>query len=498
MRQLLRSILYFGHEDPILLLENFRNFVSSGLSFPSEEDKKVFKYLQNFVHTHNHLPHVETKYAHFQGQNELTLKDRIQVLQSLSPLYQGDFITQVEQQAEELRRRDLDSLINTMKSINNGTYQSGDVPLRGSIDAVRYFQEKSHAFVTPTFGSKLSGSVLTDTDDFRAYYERIEADPLATVGQHTAYPQIDQAFGGAKRQELWIHAAFTGHFKSQFTVNWAYNQAVYYRHSCLIFSLEMPYHQLRNIIIAMHSCHDKFEDLRRAYGIAGGEVSGLDYAAIRDGQLLPHQKAFLYDVVLKDLEDKSNGYGQIHIEVQNPDKMDFTVLDLKSKAEQIHAQDPIKMIFVDHAGLMASRGKYSSTTDRLNEVFRDLKRTAMAFSRGLGIAVVALTQINRECHKTAVKRKEKTGIAEYHLTDLSYANEAERSADIVTASWVDDDLRARCRVQFQALKSRDQALFKPFMMRFEPKHRRLFACYESPTGDSVAEESNINLEELDL
>ena len=37
----------------------------------------------------------------------------------------------------------------------------------------------------------------------------------------------------------------------------------------------------------------------------------------------------------------------------------------------------------------------------------------------------------------------------YNLTHLSYANEAERSSDVVTATWVDEELRESNLVKFQ-------------------------------------------------
>jgi hypothetical protein len=122
----------------------------------------------------------------------------------------------------------------------------------------------------------------------------------------------------------------------------------------------------------------------------------------------------------------------------------------------------------------------SSTTDRLNEVVRDLKRLSMSFRRGQGIAVIALFQIGRRGYQEAQKKREKTGVATYDLTHLSYANEAERSADIVTASWVDDEYEKQNRVQFQCLKSRDSKKFEVFLARVEWPCRRLIQCYDVP------------------
>ena len=262
----------------------------------------------------------------------------------------------------------------------------------------------------------------------------------------------------------------------------------------------MPYHQDRRIIYAMHSSHEKFKDIRYDMKLQSTREGsgGVPYMSIRDGKLTEVQKEFLFKVVAKDFNNPKNGYGKIFIDTWNPDKIEFNTLDLKSAAERVFALHPFKTIFVDHCGLMSSRNKYQSTTERLNEVFRDLKLLSMQFNRGAGIAVVGLHQLSREGFKAAVKRKEKSGRAEYMLTDLSYANEAEKSADYVTTSFIDQDLRNRQRVQFQALKGRDNDLFETFYARFDAPFRRLLACFDMEMGDKTAQDIGDQIDKLDL
>jgi hypothetical protein len=133
---------------------------------------------------------------------------------------------------------------------------------------------------------------------------------------------------------------------------------------------------------------------------------------------------------------------------------------------------------------MAPRKWTQSTTERLNEVIRDLKRLAMNFNRGAGMAVISLFQISREGYKAAEKAAEKSNgtysQGPYNLTHLSYANECERSSDIVTASFVNEDLRGQNRVLFQCLKTRDQAPFQNFFARVEWPCRRILTSHEVP------------------
>jgi len=60
------------------------------------------------------------------------------------------------------------------------------------------------------------------------------------------------------------------------------------------------------------------------------------------------------------------------------------------------------------------------------------------------------------------------------LTHLSYANEAERSSDVVTAAWVDTELMESNLVKFQCLKSRDNAPFEDFYSGVLWPSRRIF------------------------
>lgn len=280
---------------------------------------------------------------------------------------------------------------------------------------------------------------------------------------------------------------------STWALNWAYNQAIFYRHDSLFFSLEMPYAQCRRILYSIHSMHPKFRDVRRKLGLQNDPLMdvGIPYQHLRDGTLSewhPQAKTFFAEFVVPDMNgrpvvqhpDFDCDYGKIHIEVADPDKDEFTITDLRTKAETIFAQNPFALLFVDHAGLMSPRRRHKGTTEDLNEVIRDLKKLALGFNRGQGMAVVGLFQINREGYKNALKLKEKTGKALYNLTGLSYANEAERSADIVTATWVDEELQSQNRVQFQCLKSRDQKPFDLFYARVEWPCRRLLSCFDVP------------------
>lgn len=487
MKTLLRSTFKADlTDDADLLMRNAQALRDAGLSFDIPEDEAIWTWVQSFIDQYHHIPEASSIRGHFTNVNQLTIVDRLDTLSTERSKSQGDYLLLLEARAEDRRLRLTSEILREAGTIATigVTKKEGkvDVHMRGPIAALRYVVDRAAEVVTPISGQRLSGNVTADGDAALRNYERMEADPLAGLGQLTGIQQLDVALKGSHRKELWTHAAFTGGLKSTFALNWHYNQAVHYRHSSILYSLEMPYEQCRTILIAIHSIHSKFAADRKNYNIK----KSLDYQKIRDGELTPEEKEF-FKIVLKDYMDPANMYGGLHIEVPDPDKTDFNINDLRSKTELLYQKDPaIRMVTIDHAGLMQSRSKYSNTTERLNEVLRDSKRFAMSFNRGMGIAVNALFQISREGYKAA----EKSG-GTYNLTHLSYANEAERSSDIVTATWVDVELEDSNLVKFQCLKARDHKKPKDFYSGVNWPARRIFTTHDvtvesaKKTGDEI-------------
>lgn len=494
MKTLLRSTFTVEKsDDPERFLRNFSMLLGSGLGFEVQTDNIIWEFIRDFVAKHHHVPAVETLRSYYEHVHEPEVVDRIEFLSTQRPRVAGDFVQYLEQKVEDRRKR----LVAEVLAQSHNILTTGitvrqnreDIMLRGPRDAVSYIMEHARDIVAPATGGKLSGSVTDDHFEVLQEYEQVKNDPLAGKGQLTGLDAIDESLGGAKRGELWTHAAFTGGLKSTFMLNWAYNQCIS-GESVLIFSLEMPYKQCRRILYAMHSLHPKVR--ARFKEATGVEMPSLDYSKVRDGGLDEVGEKVL-EWVAKDFGNPEHGYGKILIEVANPEKTDFTVADLRSQAELLYAKKPFSMIVVDHMGLMAPRKWVSSTTERLNEVIRDLKKLAMGFNRGAGIAVLGLFQISREGYKAA----EKNG-GNYNLTHLSYANECERSSDIVTATWVDDEMRQNNQVRFMCLKSRDDAPFEAFFANVQWGQRRLSFLKDPNIQDATKRGNEIDEMEIDL
>ena len=91
-----------------------------------------------------------------------------------------------------------------------------------------------------------------------------------------------------------------------------------------------------------------------------------------------------------------------------------------------------------------------------------------------------------------------SGDHEYQ-TGMLLSHNCERSADIVTTSWIDDELKAQGRFYMQCLKSRDTAPFERFAVRVEFHCRRLLVDHsgiDMAEGDTKKQNEDI-ADELD-
>lgn len=482
MNILLRSLYIASPQDKSE--QHFKNYLlleASGLEFNETQDVVIWQYIRDFARTYNEVPSISTLRNHFESSREPEVVDRLVILDGVSPLIKGDFRLRLERKIVDRKKILVKEILTKAGHIAHDGVKLKDGKkerfVRGPVEAIRYVLDMGHEIIAPALAHKISGNVTKDADDISRDYITRRDDPLQGEGFFCGIDHIDQALRGAKAKELWTHAAFTGGLKSTFALNWMYNQAVYRQRNVFMISLEMPYYQIRNLLFAMHSMHHKFRDIRVELGIQTDPSHhsdlGLRYERIRDGQLKSQEEKFFLEYVVPDLSEKGNGHGAMEVHEPDPSKASFTALDLRHKAEMICSKTPLSMLIVDHGGLLHSQRRYSSTTESQNEVIRDLKRLALTFNGGAGIAILNLFQINRTGYKEALKNEGK-----YNLTALSYSNECERSSDVVTASWLDEDFAARNRALFQCLKSRDTQPFKEVEVRIEWPCRRILDCSE--------------------
>jgi hypothetical protein len=106
--------------------------------------------------------------------------------------------------------------------------------------------------------------------------------------------------------------------------------------------------------------------------------------------------------------------------------------------------------------------------------------------------VVSVTKVGEE----EVYDLEVGGDHEYSTGGLLTHN-CEKSADMITTTYLNDTLRAAGLTKFTNLKNRDNALFKPFEAHIQFSCRRILSAKRTaPQGFSV-EEHDEYLESMD-
>jgi replicative DNA helicase len=208
------------------------------------------------------------------------------------------------------------------------------------------------------------------TRDFRSledvlheYMEQVEAiteGEGVRYGIPSGYTDLDKLLGGFQRTDLVILAARTSVGKTSFALNLAVNASMKAKATVAIFSLEMAAEQLASRLLSMES--------------------GVDSPRIRSGQL--------NDQETRKVDHALNFLVQAPIWVD--DTPSIPIMELRSKARRLAAEQGVDLIVVDYLQLIAAeRGE--NRVQELGQVSRALK----ALARELRVPIIALSQLSR-------------------------------------------------------------------------------------------------------
>lgn len=464
MERLLKSIIVTPEQPKQdLLRENLSCLTVSKLIFTGV-DQEIFTFIFNYEDKFGEVPDFITLKDAFEKESRLEILARLETIKSATVYVKSGFQKLVEDFYNEQQERDFGTLLKESAAIATQGLKFGKTEIKKGVRAAaRHFLEQSDKFLTVNTGQKVEGDIFEDGDEVLDEYYAKKADPRKGVGQLMGIEKIDKTFRGVRRGELMLIAGHYGEYKTSIATNYAYNQAVKYGWNSVFFTLEMQYAHIRRMIYAIHSSHLRFKDVHPP----------LNYESIRDGLLTEEEENFL-KLVIEDFKTNEN-YGRIY--VIQPDE-DVTVTDIKSKALFLHRKIGIQTIFVDYLGLVEPEKRYKDFTLDLNYVLKRAKRLASTFNNGEGIAVVSPFQTNRKGRAEAEKNDHI-----YKPDCLSYANEAERSADIIIWSIVSPDMRKNNEIKIGCLKARDHKQFEPFSVRICPQSRRISNLIEVASGE---------------
>jgi len=217
--------------------------------------------------------------------------------------------------------------------------------------------------------------------------DRLHEDRDQTPGVPTGYTDLDRLLGGLHPSDLIIVAARPSVGKTAFALGIAYNSARE-GYPVGIFSLEMSAEQLAQRLIALEA---RIEAQRLRTG----------YFAEEDWHKITQAMAVLSDLPMF-IDDTAN----------------ISVMELRTKARRLKAEQNVQLIIIDYLQLMQGRG-LENRVQEVSEISRSLKGLA----RDLAIPVVAVSQLSRAVET----RSPHIPI----LSDLRESGSIEQDADVV-------------------------------------------------------------------
>jgi len=477
MKGLLRSVIDYGGITQENLKANFQRLTQSKLEWPHPADKRIYDFLRKYFHQRLEMPSKQTIIDHFEIKKDQEAIERVGDHEVAPPYSRTNFTHLLHETLEEQNKiRAITILKEAQEIITKGLIVEEETK-RGLRDGVMHFARNTHRLLVYEHNSRIDGNIRDDGQEVWDEYLDAKANKGNVWGMFCGINGIDSFVKGIKKGEMWVHAAFVGELKTTFALNWCYNLITRYKKSALYITLEMPYEQVRKMIYVMHSSNG----IWKAQG-----YKPLDYDAVKDGKLTKEEEEF-YQLVIKDFNENES-YGRF--DVWGPDD-DITIDEVQQYAELRHQEEPIHLLVIDHGGLLEPRRRKRNKdyTIELNSVLRDTKKLALHFNHGEKIPILVLFQINRDGKDFADKNE-----GRYKLRALSYANECERSADVVSTTYLNDDLRKEGTVQFDCLKRRDGPPFQPFKANISWGTKRI-TNFDSFHG---ADERGISVDDVNL
>jgi hypothetical protein len=453
MKRLLRSIIdiksTITQEN---LVFNFTKLMNAKIEWGRQDDTKIYNFIYQYFSAQLEMPSIATVRDYFERLDDLEVTERLKIVETSEFHVRTNFSYLLTQILDEQNRLKAVALLKESHDIITRGLEIDGEHKKGIRDGLTHFTSKANDLIVPNFNARFRGDVRLDGEEMKKEYLLARNSQDKVWGRFTGIEEIDRACRGAKKGELWVHGAFPGELKTTFGTNWCYNLVTRYKTNVLYISLEMPYEQIRRNIYTLHTSNEKWA----AQGIQPADFAGLDYRKIRDGLLSPEEEKFYFDHVIPDFNNNTN---YCHFEVLNPDK-EMTMTEIRMEAELLHKQEEIGFVVIDHGQWVEARKDKKNKANyviELNSVVRDGKQFAMRFNNNEGIPVLLLWQINREGKEEADKND-----GDYKLKAFTYANEVEKTADVITTTYLNKTHREQSTTRLSNPKNRDNPPFASF------------------------------------
>jgi replicative DNA helicase len=220
--------------------------------------------------------------------------------------------------------------------------------------------------------------------------ETLQKSGKTVTGVASGFKDLDDLTSGFQRSDLVIVAARPSMGKTAFCLNIAAHAAIEDEVGVALFSLEMSKESLVQRLLSSEAWVDS-QKVRRG-GLRDSDFTNLAKAA---GRL--HSCPMWID-----------------------DTPSLSLLEMRSKARRLKAQNEVGLIIVDYLQLMRAPEKAENRVQEISEISRSLK----ALARELETPVVALSQLSRATEQRGGDRRP-------ILSDLRDSGAIEQDADVV-------------------------------------------------------------------
>lgn len=483
-KRLLRSIIEFDQEiSPENLIRNFQRLRRAvemhQMRWDRPEDHDIYRYATAFFAKHGEMPSTATLLDYFQSVKGLEAIERVKDIAKEPPYARANFSNLL---------RDIQEQQISGKAINL-LKQAAEITAKGKGDqkgwdaAYELLVKEGQKLRIDDGDQILINQNIRDATAIEALkeeYQHAKQDKGSAVGVLCGINEIDNECMGIKKGDLWIHGAFPGELKTTFAVNWCYSAMTRFNTNVVFMSLEMPLEQIRRNFAALHTSNNRF--LNKGF-------KPLDYRKIRYGTLTDEEETQYFDA----LEDFKSNPTYCTCEVVSPDSK-WDINQVTQKLEMLHKEFEVGMVVIDHGQwLDAQEGNKSKDyTITMNSIIDDCKRLAKTFNHNEGIPVLLLWQINREGKSDADKHE---GV--YKASAFTYANNVEKTADVITTTYINPEMKTQQRTKFTCIKNRDGDTFQPFEAHVNFTCRRILSPQRAVPEGFSADGSMTELSDMD-
>ncbi len=232
-------------------------------------------------------------------------------------------------------------------------------------------------------------------DLLNKYFEETEAKSFEGDVLFTGYKALDNRLGGLRRSDMIVMAARPSLGKTSLALGIARNAAVNQKARVAIFSVEMSHEQLVQRFLASEAGVD-------SHRLRLGEQTEAEERRIMEATGILSEAPIFID-----------------------DSPVLGVIEMKSKARQLHFEKGIDLIIIDYIQLMYGNGR-DNRVQEMTEISRAIKQMA----RELNVPVIAVSQLSRAAEQRLSHRPQ--------LSDLRESGAIEQDADVVIFIYRED------------------------------------------------------------